>query len=572
MENLQSTFVSASANQVLREFSKQSVITQARSLSLMLWFVGSIFKFYFFYRIGLYLVILTYILQIIELIQIRLFTFEKLKEITLRTLIISFTNIWLYFSFITSNIPNPQEFGITSLSNVSNGFLVSLLFVWFSVKVFKEDIVTSDSIFRILLITLRTILRISILSTILVAIFINKNVLAEYFWIPLLAFILDPIVYAIYMSETPVVNAFGLIQFESIKSVVMSTMVIDLALLGVAAYFNGAFGKKIETFSTVYFLIIFGLLILIRNDQKYTVTNPLKSTPMGTLTEIFNQTSSLSKSNGFIITKPVSTKDGVIHLKENSLLVPLKKGRETLALVLGSGEILEKSEIKSLSGLTTLKLSGKELKQLTRGITKQSLENIDPQMLGYKNWELVDQEFLKFKGKVKNWADSLTLELSKFKSDNYGIQTEKGLTRVNLPFIKVFDSNGKGRYPKITRVQFPFFNVVQNQDSTLVDGFGLLKVIDTKLFTYVDLPGITVFDSKQGTIVRILGFRVGDKLDASLLEEIQAKVSLSSQAFEQQFSTLLPDSPLLFSFSDKGALLDHDLKPLLGEPSDKTNL
>ncbi len=311
-----------------------------------------------------------------------------------------------------------------------------------------------------------------------------------------------------------------------------------------------------------FFLLIIGVLLLLTPQRKRTnglnsVLNSLTGKivdPNSQVGSKINELASTIQETSFerperVFTIPtddmkiVSKGKTSISAKKGSIAVPTVTEKGTTLVLMGKSEVKTESEeqeisTKEVDGTTTIWVPPEEWEQMKLHLESKNVDDLTQNELVVAGLESTTDLFNNAKRAIsdlKKWKGPEGLFSSVFDTapSKYTITETKDYTLVRLPGIFVFEKLG------INLVQV-LGGVVQVVEIKGVGEYvkilgGLVTVLDTPDYSFVQTPFVSVLETPSGEIVKVFGIRIqeGEKID---LEEARKEIMRAQDRFDKLFT------------------------------------
>ncbi|MHA1992974.1 MAG: hypothetical protein ACW97Z_00370 [Candidatus Hodarchaeales archaeon] len=311
-----------------------------------------------------------------------------------------------------------------------------------------------------------------------------------------------------------------------------------------------------------FFLLIIGVLLLLTPQRKRTngfnsMLNSLTGKivdPNSQVGSRINEFASTIQETSFekpaqVFTIPtddlkiISKGKTSISAKKGSMAVPTVTDKGTTLVLMGKSELSTKTEdqevsTKDVEGTTTIWVPPEEWDELKLQLEPKKISELTENELISAGLDSTTELFDNVKqaiSQLKNWKGPQGIFSSVFDTapSKYTITETKDYTLVRLPGIFVFEKFG------INLVQI-LGGVVQVVEIKGVGEYvkilgGLVTVLETPDYSFVQTPFVSVLETPAGEIVKIFGMRIqeGEKID---LDEARKEIMMAQEKFDRLFT------------------------------------
>ncbi|MHA2204036.1 MAG: hypothetical protein ACW991_10145, partial [Candidatus Hodarchaeales archaeon] len=347
-------------------------------------------------------------------------------------------------------------------------------------------------------------------------------------------------------------------RIERVRDGFLSSAVILLLFLWLGWIVNR---KEIIQY-LAFFLLIIGVLLLLTPQRKRTnginsMLNSLTGKMVDPNSQIggkINEFASTIQETSFekpaqVFTIPtddmkiISKGKTSISAKKGSLAVPTVTDKGTTLVLMGKSEVSTKTEeqgvsTKEVEGTTTIWVPPEEWDEIKLQLEPKNINELTENELISAGFDSTTELFNNVKqaiSQLKNWKGPQGIFSSVFDTtpSKYTITETKDYTLVRLPGIFVFEKLG------INLVQV-LGGVVQVVEIKGVGEYvkilgGLVTVLDTPDYSFVQTPFVSVLETPAGEIVKVFGIRIqdGEKID---LDEARKEIMMAQEKFDRLFT------------------------------------
>lgn len=517
------------------------------NIFLIVWWISGLIEDEYLFILSVVVTSIMYIVGLIESIAKKL-PIGSYTGGAFRRFIIG---LWANAMYIGGKTPGPETIELDNFSIevtfISGMVITAFALLWFVTKYFDRIDLNSPFEMNTFYLLIRGLLRGSILFGLLYSLFTPDPTKIEdpYVMVLFIAYLLDPLVAFIqsHYEETldPVQLSLGFSKLP--MTALRDVMISNTFFLIFTISFNGLGDPAPESWKllrSLYVLLAVVFLVMAMDTIKKHNKNPLGRSVLGTILDKTAQTISNIKIDdriGYVMDKPHSfklNKNNSLNVARDSIIIPIGEEKGKIkAIVIGRGENLIKSKKELVSqvleGVSTVIIPAKQFKQIRKNIIPTRMDQINLDHLQLPSLDTIQMVVDKLAFQLTGWMNELKKGLSSMKLSNYGVSEVDGITNVKLPGIKVIE--GKG----MTKVDVFGIHVLETPSMTNVRIGDWLTVIEVPKFTFVSMPGITVLDmTSGGTAIDIFGFKVGDGIDATRLDEFKRIILEQMGKFQTQ--------------------------------------
>ncbi len=330
-----------------------------------------------------------------------------------------------------------------------------------------------------------------------------------------------------------------------------------------------------------FFLLIIGVLLLLTPQKKKT--NGFSSVLNSLTGKIVDPNSQVGSTiNNFATTiqetsyerpervftiptddmKIISKGKTSVSAKKGTIAIPTVSEKGTTLVLMGKSELETESEEqetskKEIDGTTTIWVPPEEWDQIKLQLKPKQIDELTEDELVTAGLESTAELFDKAKqaiSQLKSWKGPEGLFSSVFDStpSKYTITETEDYSLVRLPGVFVFERLGIN----LVQILGGFVQVVEIKGvGEYVKVFGgLVTVLDTPDYSFVQTPFVSVLETPAGEIVKVFGIKIqeGEKID---LEEARKEILMAQERFDRLFTDQVES---LFSEGDMPNLLLTD--------------
>jgi hypothetical protein len=485
--------------------------------------------------------------------------------------------LWSNSMYISGDTPGPERipfFGLNiEVVMISQVVIATLLVFWFSSRYISEVQSSDFTVPRFTVISIRGILRGAILAGFVYSLF-TKNYIPESLNIYLfIAYIAEPLIYMFFSYLDQTISRADMV-FGSSKLPIVAlreSLLSNTILILFTGWFKGIQGSEWDALRALYLLVTILVFVWSFDVIKEFNRHVLGKNALGQFLEHMPDEISelnLGEKLGHVIDTQTMIsvgKKGDLKLNAGSIVIPIGEVQGMIkAIIIGKGEniINQAGELSSqlMDGISTAMISKKEFKKAVKDIIPQRMDNINLENLELPSLETMVGLMSVLGNQMAGWVDNIKRELGRFQLSNYGISEVDGNETVILPGIKV-QSFGDTQLVNVAG----FIRVMETPEITTVRIGSWLSVVEVPKFTFVTLPGITIFDlAEGGSAVDIFGFKIGDGISADRLMEFKDALLSQLDRFESDMHSRLGR---ILADKNANALLsvswDGEFKPLV---------
>lgn len=569
-------------NSIQESFLQQSAGERLQTLSLAVWLLGGMMNDPYVFLIGMFGTFIFYFVTVVQRILER-GTLDGIAFGLKSKLVFGGLAHMLYAEWGREGPSTLPAFSVAlAIPELSSAVLGFFFVVWVAGRSFdsRKWLTRLDGI-SYLLLMISGIMKIFVLLYVFSSV-VGFDLVPELTPVPFISAILEPVVAYFFHKRNLTLSSFDMaisdVKFPEIAA--RDTSFANILYLSIGIFWGDLLLEEAQLARAVLILMALFFFIQGRTALQKFATDPLRFSAVGKVIEDMPdllERIDPSATLGSLIKEPESlviNSKTTLKLREDSILVPLKEMKDKVEIaIVGTVEALQKGEgipvAETMEGITSIVVPKKALEEVTRKYDFTSLAKIDLESLGYPNLETLKGLLVTHSSKLRTWLKQVREDLTKFNPGNLSIHTEEGFTNVNLGLIQVIEHEATDELPKFTRVKLPGLRVLDTEEGTLVRLFGY-TIFDHPKFDFVNLPGLTVVDfENQGTLVNLLGMKIGDQLPPSKLDEAKEMLTSAINEFERKFDSgigrLLAkrDTVPMFNIS-----FDGQFHPMFASPSE----
>ncbi len=567
-------FVFSQSSKVMSSYFKsQQKFEKIGTLMGTVWFFAGWFEdgLLFFFSMSLTMILLV-VGAVDSVIQTR--SMGQYSGKAVRRLLLA---VWSGGMYSNGDTPGPDTVSFFDLNIevvlISQVVIASLLVFWFGSRYINEVQSADFTVSRFVVISIRGMLRGAILAAFVYSLF-SKNYIPESLNLYLfIAYIAEPLIYMFfsYLDQT-ISRADMLFGTSKLPIVALrESLLSNTFLILFTGWFKGIQGSEWDALRALYLLATIIVFVwsfdVIKEFNRHVLGKNALGQFLEHMPEEINDLNLGDKLGHVIDTSTLISvgKKGDLKLNAGSIVIPVGEIEGKIkAIIIGKGEnIINRSgELSSqlMDGVSTAMLSKKEFKKAIKDIIPQRMDTINLENLELPSLETIVNVVSILGNQMSGWIENIKKELGRFQLSNYGISEIDGNENVILPGIKVQTIDDT----QIVNV-LGMIKVTETPDITTVRIGSWLNVVEVPKFTFVSLPGITVFDlAEGGSAVDIFGFKIGDGISADRLMEFKDALLSQLDRFESHMHSRLGR---ILADKDANALLsvswDGEFKPLL---------
>ncbi len=537
-------------NTIQDSFFRQSTGEKIQTLSLLVWFLGGLLNDPYVFLIGIFGTAIFYLATAIQ----RFLDRGILDGITfgLKSKLVFGGLAHLLYAEWGRKGPSilpvfSITFAIHDLSFMVLGFFLVLWIIGRSFDTRKWLTRLDGTSYLLLLVSgmMKIFIWFYVVSSVL-----HLSLLPGLVVIPFVSAILEPLVDYLFHKRNQTLSSFDMVisdvKFPEIAA--KDTSIANIIYLSIGIFWGDLLLEEAQLTRAVLILMALFFFIQGRTVLQRFATDPLHFSEVGKIIEdmpdSLNQID-LGATLGSLIKNPESmslNRNTTVRMQENAILFPLKEMKDKIEIaIVGTVETVQKGGgvpvVETLEGITSLVVPKKAFEELTRKHDLINLAKIDLESLGYPDISTLKEMLVIHSSKLKFWLEQVRDDLAKFSPTNLSIHTEAGFTKVNLGLIQVIEHEATDELPEFTRVKLPGIRVLETEKGTLVRLFGYI-IFDHPRFNFVNLPGLTVVDFEdQGTLVNLMGMKIGDQLPPTKLDEVKELMISAINEFERKFDS-----------------------------------
>ena len=568
-------------NSIQDTFFQQSSAERIQTLSLIVWLFGGILNDPYVYLIGIIGSVLSYIITVVQ----ELFKRQTLEVVTIglkSKLVIGGLAHMFYFEWGRVGQDHLSIFSFdVAIVHASIGTIGFFFATWISARSFdtKKWLTKLDGMSYLFLLV-SGIMKLALWLYVLTSIF-GIPFSEDYLPMGIFAALAEPFLSYLFHRRNMTLSTFDMaisdLKFPEVAA--RDASIVNIFYLSIAIYWGDLYLEEAQLVRAGLVLMVLFFFIQGHSVLQRFARDPLMFSPHGRLItetpdllEQFDPKTAvgsiIKRTENFLLNSTTA-----IELKEDSVIIPLKEDKDQMEIaIVGKFDTIQKGSaipiIETLEGITSINIPKNIFHEISKKYQMVDLSKIDFSSLGLPDIETIKELLTIQSVKLKGWLNIVREDLNKFISGDLSIHSEDGFTSVNLGLIQVIEHEATDDLPQLTRVKLPGISVLETDEGTLVRLFGY-TIFDHPRFNFVSLPGLTVLDfGDDGTLVNLMGMKIGDQIPPSKLDEAKELLSSAINEFERKFDSGIgrllsrKDTMPMFNISFEG-----EFHPMFSTPS-----